>query len=302
MSTALLHRVLADHPDARVDIVCGPGAAPLFTGLPQLARLLPLKKKKCHRHYIDLYRQLSGTAYDLIIDLRTPLLGRILKGKKKILFRKSTDAATNRAAQFARLWPGKWPNTAPVRTQVWAGEDAVQQARNLLTPFAGRRVCALAPTANWLGKQWPQKYFAFTCAELSRSHPDLCFVVLGAAHEEPRVADLIASLPPERKLNLVGKTDIAAAAAVIGEADLLIGNDSGLAHLAGSTGTPAVVLFGPMNDALYAPTGEKIYVITPPVRARREVNMAPEALPRLITDIAPELVTAAAQQVLSQKT
>ncbi|MHB8528837.1 MAG: glycosyltransferase family 9 protein, partial [Caulobacteraceae bacterium] len=38
-------------------------------------------------------------------------------------------------------------------------------------------------------------------------------------------------------------------------ARLFIGNDSGLMHLAAASGTPTLGLFGPSDEALYAPWG-----------------------------------------------
>jgi ADP-heptose:LPS heptosyltransferase len=112
LSTPLLHRILADHPDAVVDVVVGAKSADLLAGLPQLGTLYPVVKKRRHGHYIDLYKQCSQTKYDLIVDLRTPLLGRCLKGRKKIIYK---PARGHKAQQFASLWP----SDAPLKPKVW---------------------------------------------------------------------------------------------------------------------------------------------------------------------------------------
>lgn len=47
-------------------------------------------------------------------------------------------------------------------------------------------------------------------------------------------------------------------------ARLFIGNDSGISHLAAAVGTPAVVLFGASNPAVWAPRGKHVHLIARP--------------------------------------
>ena len=47
----------------------------------------------------------------------------------------------------------------------------------------------------------------------------------------------------------------------IKRSNLFIGNDSGLMHLAAASNITTIGLFGPTNDKLYAPFGEKCYII-----------------------------------------
>jgi heptosyltransferase-2 len=56
------------------------------------------------------------------------------------------------------------------------------------------------------------------------------------------VARSIESLAPAPLLNAVGKTTLGAATALIGRANLFIGNDSGPLHMAASAGVPAVAV------------------------------------------------------------
>jgi ADP-heptose:LPS heptosyltransferase len=44
-------------------------------------------------------------------------------------------------------------------------------------------------------------------------------------------------------------------------AELYIGNDSGITHLAAATGTPTLALFGPTAPNLWAPRGHNVMVI-----------------------------------------
>ncbi len=50
----------------------------------------------------------------------------------------------------------------------------------------------------------------------------------------------------------------------IAGAEVYVGNDSGITHLAAAVGTPVVVLFGPMDPAIWKPRGDIVEVIHQP--------------------------------------
>lgn len=52
------------------------------------------------------------------------------------------------------------------------------------------------------------------------------------------------------------------AAALIAEARLFVGNDSGITHLAAAVGTPTVAVFGPTNAITWRPMGPRVAVAT----------------------------------------
>lgn len=67
----------------------------------------------------------------------------------------------------------------------------------------------------------------------------------------------------------------------IAGAEVYIGNDSGITHLAAAVGTPVVALFGPTNPAVWGPRGERVRTIA---RASMEEITAHEVL-EAITDL-----------------
>ena len=50
----------------------------------------------------------------------------------------------------------------------------------------------------------------------------------------------------------------------IAGAEVYVGNDSGITHLAAAVGTPVVVLFGPMDPAIWKPRGDIVELIHQP--------------------------------------
>lgn len=82
-------------------------------------------------------------------------------------------------------------------------------------------------------------------------------IILVGGRREARVAEEIArqaGLGDQVKV-MAGNLTIPQTAALIGSANLFIGGDSGLAHLAVALGTPTVVLFGPSDHKKWGASG-----------------------------------------------
>lgn len=67
-----------------------------------------------------------------------------------------------------------------------------------------------------------------------------------------------------RCIDLTGKVDLLTAYACLKRADLFIGNDSGLMHIAAAAGTPTIGLFGPSDERRYAPWGQHARAVRGP--------------------------------------
>ena len=78
-------------------------------------------------------------------------------------------------------------------------------------------------------------------------------MLVGSREDEPGIAEQLAGANIE---NLVGRTSLPQLAAVIAGADLFIGADSGVMHVAAATGTPVISIFGPSNADAWRPWPE----------------------------------------------
>jgi ADP-heptose:LPS heptosyltransferase len=85
--------------------------------------------------------------------------------------------------------------------------------------------------------------------------------VMAAAQERAQAEPLLAAIPPERTIDLIGRTDLLTAACVLRRCELFVGNDSGLMHIAAATGAPTLGLFGPSPIDKYAPWGRCTAVV-----------------------------------------
>jgi len=116
-------------------------------------------------------------------------------------------------------------------------------------------VVALAPGAGWPGKIWPVERMGEVAKRL-REEQGARIVVLGSAAER-NLADEVARVAGAPILNLAGRTTLGQAAAVIRQARLFVGNDSGPLHFAACFDTPSLALFGPTIASKWAPRGPR---------------------------------------------
>jgi len=114
---------------------------------------------------------------------------------------------------------------------------------------------AIAPRAVAESRRWGYDNYGKLAARLAEAHN--CRVLLIGAGDDAEAGDKAAQHNPAAIINLCGKTGLMAAAAIISFARLFVGNDSGLAHLAGAVDCPLVVLSGPDNPQETSPLCRK---------------------------------------------
>ena len=90
MSTGLLND-LCDFYDAKATVVCGKVAAPVFDGCPIVNKVIKIKKKKYSLHWLDIWKEIRLTRWDIICDLRSTPIIWLVRSKKRIVLRSSGD-------------------------------------------------------------------------------------------------------------------------------------------------------------------------------------------------------------------
>jgi ADP-heptose:LPS heptosyltransferase len=251
LSTGLLSYLIERHPDARLTIAAGPVAAPLFEVVPGLERLLVVRKRGRALHWPALYGQVVGRRWDLVVDLRGSALAWLLRARERRVMAKG-DPGEHRVLQLGRLF-GLDPPPSP---RLWTAPRHERAAEALIPP--GSPVLAIGAAANWRGKQWRGERFAELALRLIGPDGPLSgarVAVLAAAHERAEAEPVLTAIPPGRTIDLVGRTELLTAAAVLRRSALFIGNDTGLMHIAAASGLPTLGLFGPSPVEQYAPWG-----------------------------------------------
>lgn len=123
-----------------------------------------------------------------------------------------------------------------------------------LGPDEGRRPFALInPGATWVTKRWPPESFGEVARGLVHEY-DLSVVVVWADEDEKRAAEIIVEKAGE-KAWLAPPTSLRQLAALIAQARMFVGNDTGPLHLAVALGVPCVSVFGASDPLRNGPYG-----------------------------------------------
>lgn len=260
LSSGLVKRLADEIPNARFTVVAGPAAAPLFAHVPNLDRVIVFEKSKSGRHWFDLWRTVRHTHWGLIVDLRGSGLSKFLSTRRRAIFRK-TGARLHKVLEAAgTLRIDETPAPPHIFTS-----HVVETYADELTLGQGP-ILAMAPAANWIGKTWPLERFSQVAMTLLHGEGPMAggrLMVLGGPGDEALARSLKDSAS-RCFINLAGKIDPLTAYACLKRARLFIGNDSGAMHLAAAAGIPTIGLFGPSDERLYAPWGEKTRVVRGP--------------------------------------
>lgn len=113
------------------------------------------------------------------------------------------------------------------------------------------------------GRRWPPQHFAAVIDEIY-AKTGLRSLVIGGPDERP-VAQSIIGAATSPVATVVGKASLEVLVALLAEAAIFLGNDSGPMHVAASVGTPAVGLFGQQSPDLWGPFGVPNKTLRPPM-------------------------------------
>ena len=96
---------------------------------------------------------------------------------------------------------------------------------------------------NQANRRWSKEQFV----QLINLFPDIHFVLFGALDETEINRFIQSSVKNSNQVTVVDNKTIREVAAIIGQLDAFISNDSGLMHIAAAMNTPTVAILGPTN-------------------------------------------------------
>ncbi len=140
-----------------------------------------------------------------------------------------------------------------------------QRVKHLLancSPSAKRIV--VAPGTSKANKEWPLSHFALLSRMLRQD--GWTIVVVGASGDAAK-GRFLAEQAETGVVDLTGKTTLKELAALLSDAALFVGGDTGPLHIAVAVGIPIVSLYGPTRPALTGPYGPQAVVLRAPEEA-----------------------------------
>ena len=250
MTTPVMEALHRKYPQAVFDIVADRRSSELFTYCPYRQAVIHRDKHLGWRGTIALITRLRATLYDLIVDLRTDGLSLLLRSHRRLTRRGSRPAGPHAVERHMGVIMQREHLTAIPPIHVWLSPVEHAQAQAAVVSLPGTRWLALGPGARWAPKCWAATKFSELAHHLQ--HQFDAILLLGNADDKDACRRVAANLPLPH-VDLAGKTGLLQAAAVLQQAQVFVGNDSGLGHLAAASGTPTVTVFGPGDPERYHP-------------------------------------------------
>jgi heptosyltransferase-3 len=139
------------------------------------------------------------------------------------------------------------------------------KAAEVLLPVAGRPLIAVSTGTKRQSKDWGRENWRALLAALAKRYPGYAIVLLGSTEESEAseyVADGWRGVAASPAVNLCGLLSPRESAAVLTQARLFLGHDSGPMHLAAASQTPCVAVFSARNKPrVWFPYGKQHRVL-----------------------------------------
>lgn len=264
-----IRAVARRYPEAQITLLSNPAASELLRGCPYIHDYLARPVATRRRVDLEMWRVLRRRRYDMALLFNRSFSSAFLAFMARIPQRIGFDTENRGFLLTARV-PYNPPKHeilhlldvaeaggAPpdgTHMELWVTPEEQRLIRERLQREGidlNVPILLVQPGSNEpYVKRWRTEGFIWVAQQLQREY-GFQIVLLGASTEQD-VAEQVASAFKEGALNMVGRTTLREALALLREVDLLIGNDTGMMHAAVAFGTPTVAVFAPHKYARWA--------------------------------------------------
>jgi lipopolysaccharide heptosyltransferase II len=340
-TTPILRALKRTFPDARLTYLVEREAAAVVAGNPHLEEVIVVPRTQGWnrvREDVRLARRLRAARFDVVFDLhggpRSSWLtwatgapqrigydvqGRAWQYTRTVHRPRGLEARHSVANQWDVLsamagWPGSLPDPARDAVEMPVDRAAARTIAERLHRAGLDDRHALAVIHVSAGnpfRRWPEPAFAHLVMALA-AVDDSRRIILSSGPSDRDAANRIADaaraeLGPARAHRVLdfGDVDLAELRALLEHSRLFVGGDSGPLHIASTSKTPIVGLYGPTLAARSAPwrapdvPTEAVQVDGLPCRPCEQRVCAPGDF-RCLTRLDPDTVIAAAERALGQ--
>jgi lipopolysaccharide heptosyltransferase II len=325
-------------PDSRISYLVEPAAEPVVRHHPHIDELIVAERPRGlprWRYDLQLARRLRAARYDLVVDFhggpRSALLTWATGAPQRVGYGLPGRrwCYTTRVPWSPSLVPprhsvlNQWDLLTPLgigppdraRDAVTMGADlkaeaSVEQRLRAASIDDGTPVIVIHVSAGNPFRRWPAASFAAVAAELARDDRRRRVIITSGpsdARAAEAVADEARRLAGDAAPGILrtGEFDLSELRALLGRAVLYIGGDSGPLHVAATTRTPVVALFGPTLPERSLPWRDPgigaVAIDAGPLACRpcHQRHCVPGDF-RCLTGISPNMVVTAARELLAR--
>jgi len=271
LATSAVNALRRFLPDAQIDILVEDWVAPVLAEHPSLSRVISLERNSLAAR-ARIAREIRASGYDVVYNLHggttSTFLTRASGARHRVGYASYQYAKlhNHQAPSASFLWGQE--KTHSVEQQLallgWTGVPVTDRPATQLAilqtaafvieerlrdaKLEGKRLALIHPAAAFATKQWAAENFARVVEYLDRAGFSSAAIV---GPGQDKVLDELQRncSAPITTFNL----SLPEVSALASRAELFVGNDSGIAHMAAAVGTPSVVIFGSSNIAHWRP-------------------------------------------------
>ena len=263
--TPLLSSLKRAYPAAKIDVLLPQANLGMLEGNPDVESLIPLAGKPGLYRY---FRLLCGLfqRYDLAISTQAgdrPILCAIVAGSYSLGFvpeKKSKLNWKRRLLNGSLIFAADYSH-AVLENLRFCQHLQIKPFYSVTPPQSSQpdqRCQALGKYVvmhiqpQWRYKQWHEQGWLQIADFLNSVGYRVVLTGSPAQSEQDRLKQLQEKMAINT-VNLAGSLSLANLAALIKDAALFVGPDTGITHLAAATGVPTVAIFGPTDPRKWAP-------------------------------------------------
>lgn len=267
LSTVVLENIKQEFPSAQIHFLTQKPSDQLIQDLPEINKVLLFDRKDLLGR-IQLIRNVRKEKYDLVIDFYTnPFTAQVtfLSGAKlragfpyrgrKYAYNlygveeRGKYHAADLHLEFIKKLGIETSSNVMKCDHGNAGEKFAKDfiANNFPKE---KMVAGISPSGSWTSKKVPPEIFA-EIADRVKLKYDCEILIVWGPEDETECNQIINSM--KTKAVKAPSTNIKEMAALCGNVDFLIANDSGPMHIATALGTPVLSIHGPTDPKLQGP-------------------------------------------------
>jgi ADP-heptose:LPS heptosyltransferase len=337
LTTPIIRAIRRARPTAHLSYLVEPQAAPVVVGNPNLDEVIvtPLLRGAARlREDAAVAWRLRRARYDAVIDFhggpRSSMLalatgareriGYTIAGRSWMYTRRVQRPRGHRPRHSVE---NQWdlaqallpdlarPTSATDPVEMHESADDRQQAEARLRALgidpADELIVVHVGAGNEF-RRWPEAAFADVAVALTSGRPNRRIILTTGPAQAERAEEVrrlaLGRGAGARAISVACDLRLGELRGLIARARLFLGGDSGPAHIASTTATPMVVLFGPTTPAVWGPwrkgpTGETVEVGELPCRPCDQRVCEPGDF-RCLRGISPDAVVAAAVRAMAE--
>jgi lipopolysaccharide heptosyltransferase II len=264
LATALIEKLHAQYPDARIDFLLRKGNETLLTGHPFLREVLIWDKREHKfRNLLTLIRRIRRSHYDMVINVQrfaaTGLLtvfsgaGQTIgfdKNPLSFLFSRKVPHIVGNRHEIERNQTliAAFTDDQPAKPRLYPTQADEEKVR----PYKTKPYITVSPASVWFTKQYPkEKWISF----LQQLPTEYAVYLLGAPNDRHLCEEIKTA--HAKAFNLSGALSFLQSAALMKDAEMNYVNDSAPMHFASAVNAPVTAVycstipafgFGPLSD------------------------------------------------------